>query len=308
MEGIMNNRLSIQGIFLLNALFLVANPQEDLLSQDELVKKLGIEQSSEDPTDKRVVANDLLLREIYQQLHLKNIARIALYIVNAPIVIDQKIELMQLILKGNPYGFTYDQAMQLILAVANSYEAASEKEKILNLILDFSDLIEKGYPIFIAAHNNYTNVLPFLIDWSIKASSTKPELKNVKNTIVYRSFVRAVHDDDTKALEVMNRLVGPISKTVLTKLVWYVAHMNRGLATIEKLKSWGADLNAPYKKTTPLIEAVRQDHREAVDALIKAGVDVNAIYDLEIGSPLQQAIEKRNLDIEKLLRKAGAHE
>jgi ankyrin repeat protein len=70
----------------------------------------------------------------------------------------------------------------------------------------------------------------------------------------------------------------------------------------------GAHLDAPYKKTIPLIEAIRQGHKEVVEALIKAGSDVNAIYDLEVGSPLQQAIETRNLDIEDLLRKAGAHD
>jgi hypothetical protein len=215
---------------------------------------------------------------------------------------------MQLILKGNPYGLTYDQAMQLILAVANTYDEKVEQEKILSLALDFTDLLEKGYPIFIAAHNNYTNVLPSLLDWSFKIALVKPELKSIMNTIVYRSLVRAVHDDDPRALELINTSVTPISKTILNRLVWYAAHEGRGLSTIAQLKVMGANLDASYKKTTPLIEAIRQDHKELVEALIKAGADVNAMHDLEIGSPLQQAIERRNLDVEELLRKAGAHE
>lgn len=295
-------------LLLLNVSFLEAGSQEQLLSRDELVKKIGIDQLYDDPTDKRVITNDLLLREIYQQLHLKNIARIALYIGNAPISIDQKIELLQLILRDNPYGFTYDQAMKLILAVANVYEVKAEQETILNLSLDFPDLIEKGYPIFIAAHNGYTNVLLSLLGWSSKVASTKPELKKIMDTLIYRSLVRAVHDDDPKALELIHTFVAPITKTVLNRLVWYAAHMNRGLSTITQLKSMGADLDAPYKGTTPLIEAIKHDNKEAVAAFIEAGADVNAMHDLEVGSPLQQAIESRNLEVEDMLRKAGAHE
>lgn len=303
-----SKRLFFKAILLMGMPFLKADSDGHLLSQDELVRKIGIVRSYDDPTDKRVVANDLLLREIYQQLHLKNIARIALYIGNAPVSIDQKIELLQLILKDNPYGFTYDQAMQLILAVANTYETKAEQEKILNISLDFADLIEKGYPLFIAAHHDYKNVLPTLSGWSLKVAHSKPELKSTMNTIIYRSLLRAVHDDDAKALELLSRSVTPIAKTVLNRLVWYAAHEGRGFSTIAQLKSMGAHLDAPYKKTIPLIEAIRQGHKEIVEALIKAGADVNAIYDLEVGSPLQQAIETRNLDIEDLLRKAGAHE
>lgn len=289
--------------------FLTASSGGHLLSQDELVKKIGIVQLYDDPTDKLVVTNDLLLREIYQQLHLKNIARIALYIGNAPVSIDQKIELLQLILKGNPYGFTYDQAMQLILAVANTYDKINEQEKILNLSLDFPDLLEKGYPFFIAAHYGYTNLLSSLLGWSHQHQAEKLGQKSIMDTLLYRSLVRAVHDDDSKALELIYELVSPEYKKFLNnRLLWYAAHTGRGLSTIEKLKALGADLNIPYKKTTPLIEAIRQGHKAIVEALIKAGVDVNAMYDLEVGSPLQQAIETRNLEVEGLLRKAGAHE
>lgn len=296
-------------LLLLNVSFLEAGSQEQLLSRDELVKKIGIEESFDDPTDKRVITNDLLLREIYQQLHLKNITRIALYIGNAPISIDQKIELLQLILKDNPYGFTYDQAMKLILAVTNTYETKAEQEKILNLSLDFPDLLEKGYPFFIAAHNGYINILSSLLDWSLQRQAENLGKKSIMDTLIYRSLVRAVHDDDPKALELIYELVSPEYKKFLNnKLLWYVAHEGRGTSTIEKLKSLGANVDAPYKKTTPLIEAIRQGHKEVVEALINAGADVNAMHDLEIGSPLQQAIESRNLDIEDMLRKGGAHE
>ena len=68
----------------------------------------------------------------------------------------------------------------------------------------------------------------------------------------------------------------------------------------------GADVNAPYKNTTLLLEAVSYDHKEIVELLIDKGAELN-IKDDDGVTPLHEAVRSiSHKDIIELLITNGA--
>ena len=99
---------------------------------------------------------------------------------------------------------------------------------------------------------------------------------------------------------------GGLSATVsASSQITYTSLASRGnVDTVQMLLSHGADPNlVDSSGFTALHYAAKWGRRQSVDALIKAGADVNA--NSPIGPPLQRATEKGQIEIVQYLLSSG---
>lgn len=279
--------------------------RQPLLTPQQLVAQMGIQELSDDDQD-RAVSNQQLIAEITPQLYLKSLDHIIEYIRRAPIPFAQELDLLRsLIAISISYGFTNSDITNLLFGVAQSYPAYShQQEQLFDLLLSVPGLLYKTNPMVIAAKRGYTTALKSFNAWLLK----HPELAAMQKKYIRHALFYAVQKNDPILLRAINADIKPLKYQDATFLLWYIIDTNQGVVLIPELVQLGADINFAHKGKTPLIQAVMNNNKVMVQALIASGADVNGLADFEIGSPLQQAIEQRNIDIEIILRDAGAHE
>jgi hypothetical protein len=284
--------------------------REQLQLSDEPSESDVESQSVQDQQmEKRIVSNELLLSRMAAQLASRSVEQVASYIAHDEIPLGQRIELLGEIITNNAYGFSYDDAVQLVLDIANRYQPGSENQRqVFKLLTQFKDLLKKSSPLFIAVENGYKQTILPLIEWSIKMAPQHPEVKEDLQELKYRALVRAVDEENAKALQGIYNFSQGISKEHATDLVWHIAENGKSASLLPELKKMGADIDQSRGKMTPVIQAVVNKYTDVVEQLIELGVDLNKIVDLEFGTALQQAIASRDVPMESLLRKAGAHE
>lgn len=279
--------------------------RQPLLTPAQLVAHMGIDVLKDDASDQEV-STQQLINDITPQLYLKSIDHIVSYIRRAPIAFEQEVELLRdLIALSISYGFTNTDIASLLLGIAQAYPAYSpEQEKIFDLLLTVPGLLYKINPLVITVKRGYALSFKSFDTWLSK----HPELADMQKKYIRHVLLYAVQKNDVSMLHVINRDIKSLSAKEATFLLWYAVQQEQGFNVIPELVRLGADINFVHKGKTPLIQAVMNNDKLMVQVLIAQGADVNRIADLEIGSPLQQAIEQRNLEIENILRAAGGHE
>ncbi|MEX0848812.1 MAG: hypothetical protein WD055_01125 [Candidatus Dependentiae bacterium] len=284
--------------------------REQLQLSDESDEQ-GVESQSaqSQQMEKRIVSNEQLLSHMAAQLASRSVEQVASYVAHDGIPLDQRIELLHEIIINDAYGFSYDDAVQLVLDIANRYQPGSESQKqVFKLLTQYKDLLKKSSPLFIAVENGYKQTILPLIEWSMKMAPQHPEVKEDLQELKYRALVRAVDEENVKALHGIYNFSQGISKEHATDLVWHIAKNGKSASLLPELKKMGADIDQSRGRMTPVIQAVVNKYIDVVEQLIKLNVDLNKIADLETGSALQQAIASRDVPMENLLRRSGAHE
>jgi len=144
-------------------------------------------------------------------------------------------------------------------------------------------------------------------------------VENVRDLIKNGAEVNAFHDEDrmTCLMAAADRNKPEIIKLLVASGSWVDAEDNSGktalmyaaynLEAVEVLVSLGADVNVKHEDSllTPLMLAANAGASEVVDALIRAGADLNA-HDSSGETALIHALCTRDLESVKMLIKAGA--
>lgn len=299
------NRIYIMGLCVCVSFAEQPIARQPLLTPEQLIAQMGIEVLQDDP-DEQDVNNQQLIDDIAPQLYLKSLDYIIEYIRKAPIPFAQELDLLRSIVAISiSYGFTNSDITNLILGVAQGYATySSEQDQILDVLLSVPGLLYKTNPIVIAAKRGYIVALKGFNLWL----SGRSELANLQKKYTKHALLYAFQKNDVHLLDIINAEVKSITPQDATFLLWYSVDSGQGTKLIPDLIKLGGNINFVHKGKTPLIQAVMNNNSLMVQELVSNGADVNGIADLEIGSPLQQAIEHRNLDIEAILRIAGAHE
>ena len=150
-------------------------------------------------------------------------------------------------------------------------------------------------------------ILP-IFSWGMKKAPDYPEIKKDLEDLQYRSLLKAAQEDNVSYLKEINQFTKGISKKMANDLLWHIIKTGKGITLIPELKKIGVDLEDARNGVTPLIQAVRDNKQKFVEQLLASGANLDAIVDPEVGSALQQAIEKRHVMLELYLRNKGAHE
>lgn len=127
--------------------------------------------------------------------------------------------------------------------------------------------------------------------------------KQVDISLKYKDVEEAISAGDIEAIKAFRNL-GKCSDTLESSL--HYAITGKDIAKVKVLIDAGTDLNKCYYDDTPLFIAVEDGHREIVEMLISAGVNVNARSGHFPTQPLVEAAEKGYSDIVELLIHAGA--
>lgn len=279
--------------------------RQPLLTPQQLVAQIGIQELKED-NDEQEISNQQLIADVTPQLYLKSLDHIIAYVRRAPIPFTQELDLLRsLITTAISQGFNNSDIVNLLFGVAQGYSAhATELEQIFDLFLLIPGLLYKTNPMVIAGKRGYNQVLKSFNAWLLK----KPDLLALQKKYIKHALLYALQKNDADLLRAINDDVKRLTSQDARFLLWHAVDSGHGADLIADLIRFGADINFVHKGKTPLMQAIMQNNARMVQALIAQGADVNAIADLEIGSPLQQAVEQRNLAIENMLRAAGAHE
>lgn len=263
-----------------------------------------------DLSDGRIISDQELLVQLAPLLASRSVENVATFLKNDAVTLNQRLSLLDVIISDSAYGFTHEDAIQLVLDVANMYDPGSvEQEKLFEVLLKYKDLLKQVSPVFIALENDYSRTYLPLLAWAVKNAANNPAVQEDLLTLKKRALIRAVDIGNTLILDRIRAFAEKgISAAEATDLVWHIARSGNHPELLSKLHEFGADINATHEKTTPLIEAVERGHPEVVSQLINLHADVNKFVDPEYGTALQRAIARRDVAIEEMLRSAGARE
>ena len=276
----------------------------------DLETKLSLTDPSDNlPMSNRVISNKALLAELAPILSSRSVEYVGAFLKNDAIDFAQRKELLESIISDMSYGFSHDDAVQLILDVANGYTAGSkEQDQLFDILLSHKDILKKSSPLFIAIKNDYTHTYLSLLSWSIKNAASMPDLKHDLAELKMRALKRAVEIGNASIIQKIHDFTDGITKEEATALVWFIVRTGNHPELLPLIAKFGADLNQVQGKQTPLIAAVDNGFFAVVQQLIDLKANLDKIADPEYGTPLQRAITNRDAQIEGLLRKAGARE
>lgn len=291
------------------------NPQE-LFSYDDFKQKLNLKELAledtleHDKTTGKLVSDDELLEQVSPFLMSRSIESVGLFLKNDAIPLDQKILLLNTLIDNKRYNLSQEDAVRLVLDVANAYPSASDEQlKIFGVLLEHKQLLGTVSPLLIAVQHDYIQTIVPLIKWSLEHAAIYPSVQKDLLEVKMKAILRAIGLGDVRLLDKINALSGSgITPEEATEAAWYVVTSEADPTILVKLKAFGADLENIRGKKTLLIAAVESGRENMVQQLIDLKVKLDAIGDLEYGSALQRAIALRNTSMEELLRHAGARE
>ncbi len=255
-------------------------------------------------------------------LVLDNINSLKKYI--SPLIAANNIQQIAEIMKNNPVESVAIQAeqliedkenllrheskVQLVLALALNYDSLQERSALFNIFLinkqHFID--SSNMPIlFVAASPLYAQIIPTLLAW---AKNNETVYAGLHKKIIDNALYYTIAKNNVDKFDLMVQNGVPVSSTMANELLWRVVTQNKSTLFIPLLKKCGADLEMVHSKKTVLIQAIMNDNKEMVQALLNAGARIDTIPDPATGSPLQQALLGKHTAIELLLRKHGAKE
>ena len=284
----------------------------ELPSYEQFRQELNLPEQADEQfqPDGRLISDEELLVQLTPLLASRSVENVANFLKNDAITMPQRLELLDIIMKDMAYGFSHDDAVQLILNVANAYSPGSaEQEQLFAILLKHEALLKKTSPLFIAIANDYTRTYLPLLAWSVKNAATNPLAKKDLLELKMRAMVHAVDLGNANILDKIHTFSAQgITPEEATDLVWHIVTTDKHPELLIKLKEYGADINQSRGKATPLIEAVERNYQDVVATLIELRAKLDKIADPEFGSALQRAIAQRNVVLEESLRRAGARE
>jgi hypothetical protein len=259
--------------------------------------------------EQRFLTNNEVLALLTSQIASESVARTAQFLLTQEIPLRQKIEIMRALVADPSYGFTHDDLIMLILAVANGYPARTpEQQAIFKILADNYDTLQDTRPLAIAAQHKYYNVLESLATWALDNVEHYKQLKADLTALKMVALANAMENETSSAFRGLVAQLGGITPQQATDLAWKQLARKGSVEFMAELKQLGANLEDARNGKTMLVYAVMDNNLPMVQALTKLGVNLSSFADPEIGTPLQQAFSLGYKDIEKFLRSQGARE
>lgn len=279
-------------------------------SYDEFRTILGDLEGPAEKLDSATLLSDQeFLTELAPMLAARSVERVADFLKNDAIGLPQRLTLLDAVISDVSYGFSHVDAVQLVLDVANSYQAGSaEQEQVFGVLLKHPVLLKKTSPLFIAIAHEYSRTYIPLLAWSLKQAATQPAVQADLKELKMRALKYAVETGNAGVLQKIYDFAHGVTPDEATELVWHIAQTGDHPELLSLLVRYGADINQARGKATPLIDAVDKGRKAVVEQLIGLKVRLDALADTEYGTALQRAIANRDAVLEDILRKAGARE
>lgn len=279
-----------------------------LYVQDNTSLQAGSALQTKD-NEQRFLTNSEILGMLTSEIASESVARTAQFLLTPDIPLQQKIEILRTLVADPSYGFTHDDLVMLILAVANGYASSStEQQAIFKILADNYDTLQETRPLAIAAQHKYFNVLESLATWALDNVEHYKQLRADLTSLKMVALANAMENESSSAFRGLVAQLGGITPQQATDLAWKQLQRKGRVEFLSELKQLGANLEDARNGKTMLVYAVMDNNLPMVQALTNLGVKLSAFADPEIGTPVQQAFSLGYKHIEKFLRDHGARE
>ena len=214
------------------------------------------------------------------------------------------IELVEKIISDNTY-LSSEEKMKIIFGTASYCSAKKNMHyRLLDFLLEHPHLYEQTPALLVLMRSAYVDSLPFFINWG--KDRQKSGRKDLLAQFIEPAFMTAINQNDVTTVENMFNKKICILPEKASLFLWHVVTENKNCLFVPILVKYGqADINYAENGKTLLIEAVEQDNKDMVQALLDHGAVVDRIVDPIKGTALQIAIALKS-SITELLREYGA--
>ncbi len=246
-----------------------------------------------------------------------------------PFIISGSVEKIVAFLKAFPHDTSYsiaahivqekesslsdDDKAELIFGLSKAFQDPDVQKNFLDLLFDLDKAIEAQ--LVAAARGGYNSIIPSLITWAHERIDRHNELKGIER----KALVYAIDNAELEAFKNLVKSGISLDKITATELLWHTILHNKNPQFIPILAEHNADLWSTFKGHTLITKAVELNSKSHVAALIetlkKQGIPqekiqqyLNRFVDIEVGTPLQIALENHYVNLELYLREQGAGE
>jgi len=224
---------------------------------------------------------------------------------------DKARDILRMLLTSDRFNLSKQEKLSILFAASIHY--ANELYPpfpFLDIMLADEKLIKK-YPIaYVAAKTGNEYAIKRVIRWAdYSKTRVKPELQPFLANVGKNSIFFAAMNNEKNIIQTLNTYNVQISPKDATDILWKIVEQNKDPELIKKMIDlYKADVKTAKNGSTLLIRAVKNRNLPMVKALLANKADINYIADPNIGSPVQNAVEVRDLIIESYLRDKGARE
>jgi len=216
------------------------------------------------------------------------------------------VELVEKIVSDNTYLLLPEEKMKIIFGTAAYCSTKKNMHyRLLDFLLEYPELYEKIPALLVLMRSSYVDSLPFFIKWG-KERQKSHNRKDLLAFFIEQAFVVAIEKNDSVIVENMFNKKIRISQEKASRFLWEAVETNKSSHFVPLLIRYGqADINHVEKGKTLLIEAVEQNNKAMVQALLDEGAVVDRIVDPTKGTALQIAMAHKYSATEVLLREYG---
>ena len=207
-----------------------------------------------------------------------------------------------------------EKLILLFMLTKNYSKNPMAQFNILDLIGQNEELLKEKPLLLVAAQSDLTTAeIPLLIAWAEHYMKNKGEAKTPREIalLVQEALEQSIIENNPEILKKMLENGVAIPNGYASRLLWVVVGQNKNALFIPLLINRGANINFANRGYSLLAKAVDNQNFDLVKEIVAIGgknLNIDAVHDVQIGSPLQIAIEKKLTEIDAYLRAHGAQE
>lgn len=195
------------------------------------------------------------------------------------------------------------QKAELIVSLIHVYlrDDRDVPTAIMEWVFSQKSFVEQYPLLYVAATSMHGPAIDELLAWANNESERRAIRRMIGATLA-----KVLDDNNVEALEKLLAHGVRLSLQQATKFLELVVQRGKNPLFVGHLSKYHADLDHEVGNKTMLMIAVERGDKPMVEALLKAGADVNIMTDPAIGTAQQIAFEHGNYEIEQLIGKYTA--
>jgi hypothetical protein len=235
---------------------------------------------------------------------------------------ETSLEFIQELIK-QPHSMDADEVIQvaygLLMYFIHGKEGEQTSYQMFDIVDSASQLKDRPPLLVIAAHRSYPRIIPFLLSWAQERGKKESIMRDTLHfvadnldlgllkTMALNGALLTPEEGAIALWDILDK--GPRIIADVQKDEGDIATLqDTRMALIKYLINKKPNLNFNNNGQTLLMRAAYNNDAAAIRELVKAGANVNLIVRDDVGSALQQAIDRESIDAELVLRELGAQE
>ena len=225
--------------------------------------------------------------------------------------LEKARDIAKALLTSDRFDLNKQEKLSILFAISIYYgNELYPPFPFLDIMLNDEKLIREYPIVYVAAKSGNEYAIKRVLSWAdYSKDKVKKELLPYLRDVAKHSILMAALNNEMDVLKTLYDYNVTISQADANEVLWQVVAQNKKPELIKMLINlYKAQVDKPKDGMTPLVKAVRNKNLPMVKELLANKANINLIADRAIGSPVQNAVEVRDLIIENFLRDNGARE